>query len=95
MTLAPNWMGGMASPQFVRQADAPAGAALLDQHGLQFLAQPGILFLARAFALASGVVTTARHAQQGAEHRDPMLRCQLLNVRAAIVHGRERMPKDF
>ena len=87
MTLAPNWMGGMASPQFVRQADAPAGEALLDQHGLQFLAQPGILFLARAFALASGVVTTARHAQQGAEHRDPMLLGQPPDVRVAVLHG--------
>lgn len=87
--------GMTARPQFMRQAHAPGGATLLDAHGLPFRAQTGILLRARAGAAAPVVGRAARHAQQGAAPRDPMLRCQLLDVHAAVFHARERMPKDF
>ena len=74
-----------ARPQFAGQADAPVGAALLDEHGLHFLAQTGILLLARAGAAAPVVVSAARYVQQGAEHRDRMLGSQLLDGRAAEI----------
>ena len=87
--------GVTARPQFARQTNAPVGVALGDEHGLHFLAQTGILLLARAGAAAPVVITAARHVQQGAEHRDPMIGGQLLEVRVAVVHGCERRPNEF
>lgn len=71
----------------MRQTNATIGAVLLEEHALHFKAETGILLLARAGTAPSFVITAARHAQQGAEHLDPMLGSQLLDARVEVIHG--------
>lgn len=73
--------------EFLGQAHAAIGAALLHKHGLDQSSQSGLLLLAWAGAAVLPVVeATARDAQQLAEHPDRRLPRQLLHVHVAFAH---------